>query len=140
MGDVNRAELASKAKREFLDAQSLDVNDDAMDTLEAGGDSLAPELTGDLYEDLQNMKTVADVNKVRAYYNQMCDARVSELKSKKRSRQSGEAEEDNAEELEGGSAELTKLLGPQRAAQERAGGKEGGNKGAAGPAELRCAG
>ena len=31
VGDVNRAELASKAKREFLDAQSLDVNDDAMD-------------------------------------------------------------------------------------------------------------
>ena len=26
VGDVNRAELASKAKREFLDAQSLDVN------------------------------------------------------------------------------------------------------------------
>ena len=104
VGDVNRAELASKAKREFLDAQSLGVNDDAMDTLEAGGDSLAPELTGDLYEDLQNMKTVADVNKLRAYYNQMCDARVSELKSKKRNRQSGEAEEDDIEELEGRSA------------------------------------
>ena len=114
VGDVNRAELASKAKREFLDAQNLGINDDATDALEAGGDLVAlsrredlmevHELTGDLYQDLQSMKSIAAVRRVQEYYNEMCDARIVELRSKKRSRQPGEEEEDDAEELEGRSA------------------------------------
>ena len=112
--DIRDTEDVHRVMNDLINVQILNLNDDAMDASEAGGDSLAlsrreepteaPELTGDFYEDLQNMKTVADVNKVRAYFNQMCDACVPELKSKKRNRQSGEAEEDNAEELEGRSA------------------------------------
>ena len=114
VGDVDHADLVSRAKREFLDAQNLGINDDATDALEATGNLVAlsrredlmevHELTGDLHQDLQSMKSIAAVKRAQRYYNEMCDARIVELKSKKRSRQSGEEEEDDAEELEGRSA------------------------------------